>query len=156
MARWENFQIWRGRLPHWRADNVTYYVTFRHKRELDDWERATLYARLMKAQMGKLDIAILCVLPEKSEMLLRVLEQPSGAPYELTDIIEKCKRKAGQMIVKKSGERWPPFYTESFDRIIRDEEELESYWLAILSSPVEEQFVIEPEEWPTLHVADSP
>ena len=32
MGSWKGFHIWKGRLPHWRADDVTYYVTFRHKR----------------------------------------------------------------------------------------------------------------------------
>ena len=34
--KWANFNVWRGRLPHWRADDVTYYATFRHRRDLDE------------------------------------------------------------------------------------------------------------------------
>ena len=156
MARWSNFQIWRGRLPHWRADDVNYYVTFRHKRALDDEERNALLRRLINAQGRKLEFVILCILPEKTEMMFTVMDSPKGGKYELSDVVEKAKAKAGKEIIKKSGERWPPFYFESYDRILRDDDEYESTFLAILGSPTTEGLCEEPEEWPDLFIADAP
>lgn len=155
MARFKNFSIWRGRLPHWRAEDVNYFVTFRHKRELDDQERRILYAHLLQTNGRKLDIDILCVLPSKTDMVFRVRESPSGEPHELSDVIEKAKGKAGKQIVKKSGERWPPFYFESYDRIIRDESEYETTWTAILESPVDLALCDDPEAYETLYVFGS-
>ncbi len=156
MAKWQNFSIWKGRLPHWRADDVRYYATFRHRRPLTDPERNILFQNLFRAQRRKFDFLILCVLPEATEMIFTVKPGPSGEPYELSDVLEKSKRKAGAMIIKKSGERFPPFYFESYDRIIRDDEELETTWNTILASPVEGGHAEEPEEWLDLYVADSP
>ena len=156
MPRWSNFQIWRGRLPHWRADDVTYYVTFRHKRALNDDERNVVLKRLISTQGRKLDFVILCVLPEKTEMMFTVMDSPKGVKYELSDVIEKAKTRAGKEIIKKSGERWPPFYFESYDRIVRDDDEYESTFLKVLDSPVEAELCKVPEDWPDLFVAEAP
>ena len=134
MGRWQNFQIWRGRLPHWRADDVSYYVTFKHKRPLNETEQNVLFRRLLNADARKLDYVVLCVLPESTETIFTVQDAPKGGKYELSDVIEKAKLKAGREITKKSGERWPPFYHESYDRILRDDAEFEETLQKILDS----------------------
>ena len=154
--RFQNFHIWRGRLPHWRADEVTYFVTFRHRRPLDSKERLVLYQSLMRPEGRKLDYVVLLVLPEKTEMLFKVREAPTGLPFELSDIIESAKTKAGRKIVKLTEERFPPFYIESYDRIIRDEGELQERFDSLLAEPVDLELCEEPEEFQTLYVAGAP
>lgn len=151
---WKNFQIWRGRLPHWRADDVTYYVTFRHSRALAEDERRLLLRALIRPEGRQWNLLILCVMPETTELIFRVCESPQGRPYELSDIVERAKRKAGSTIVKKTGERFPPFYSESFDRIIRDDSELAEKWEGIFGSPVDAELCEEPEAWDGLYVGD--
>lgn len=151
--RFKNFQIWRGRLPHWRADEVRYYTTFRHRRPLDEDERRTLFAHLLKASGNRYDVFVLCVLPEVTELMFRMREDAKGRPFELAAIIEGAKRKAGKAIVKDTGERYPPFYTESYDRIVRDDAEFEERWLAIVGSPVDAELADEPEDYECLWVA---
>lgn len=143
-------------MPHWRADGVTYYVTFRHRRDLSDGERGELFKQLLRMQGRRVSYAILCVRPEASEMLFTVEEGPAGEPYELSDLVEKAKGRAGKVIIKASGERWAPFYGESYDRIVRDEEELEATWGSILGSVVEGGWAEDPEEWETLFVPGAP
>ncbi len=145
--------MWRGRLPHWRADDVTYYVTFRHRRELDERERNDLMRQLLRGQTSKIEFNLLCILPDLTEMIFRV--HPSAkADFEFADFIEKAKVRAGKSIIQKSGERFPPFYHESFDRILRDDSEYETYWLRILESPVTAELCEDPEEYESLWVAD--
>jgi hypothetical protein len=148
----KNFSMWRGRLPHWRADDVRYYVTFRHRRELDEGERHLLFRLLLKPDAQRWDLAILCVLPESTDLIFTVREAPGGQPFELSEIVEKAKQKAGKQIIKKTGERFPPFYSESFDRILRDDAEFEEHWLAILESPVSADICSDPEDYETLWV----
>lgn len=152
----KNFNIWRGKLPHWRADDVTYYVTFRHRRALTEAERRLLLRSLLKPDGRRWDLLILCILPESTELMFSVREAPTGQPYELSDIVEKSKGKAGRQIVKITGERFPPFYQESYDRIVRDEVELEERWLSILDAPVSLELVEDPEEYDCLWVASAP
>ncbi len=153
---WKNFSIWRGKLPHWRADDVRYYVTFRHSRPLDDLERTILFRQLLRPEGRKLESLIICVLPETTEMIFDVLEDPKGQTYELSKVIEGAKTRAGKQIIKKTGERFAPFYSESFDRIIRDDVELEEKWQAIFDSPVNAELAEDPEEYETLWVSGAP
>ena len=126
----KNFSMWKGRLPHWRADDVIYYVTFTHRRELNNEECQEVYLRLMKAP--GFEQLILCVLPAATEIMFRY---PSGG--EFSDAFEKAKSKAGKYIIKKSEERWSPLGTESYDRIVRDEAEFEERWAQIFESCAE-------------------
>lgn len=148
--------MWRGRLPHWRAEDERYYVTFRHRRELTDVEMRIVFAHLLKAQGRKLEFLILCVLPEMTEMVFKVEKDSDGEHFELSDIVEKAKTKAGRQIIKSSGERFPPFYGESYDRIIRDDAEFEETWQRIFDSPLHLELVNDSEDWQTLFVADAP
>jgi hypothetical protein len=148
--------MWRGRLPHWRADDVRYYVTFRHRRELDEAERRVVYKQLTRPEGKRWDLVILCVLADRSELIFTVREGRDGRPFELSDVVEQAKRKAGAVIIKNTGERFPPFYTESYDRIIRDEAELEERFNEILESSVKAELAEDPEEYATLYVADAP
>ncbi|MFO0044740.1 MAG: hypothetical protein ACK53G_04790, partial [Armatimonadota bacterium] len=88
MGKWENFSIWRGRLPHWRADNVEYYVTFRHSRVLTEAERQSVFRQLLRCQESGLELTIVCFFPEKSELMFKV-----NSPKDLSDIVEKAKTK---------------------------------------------------------------
>lgn len=153
---WRNFTIWRGRLPHWRADDVRYYVTFRHRRPLEDFERGVLLNALMKSDGRKWDLLIVCVLPEVTDLIFTVLEAPDGRPFELSDVVEKAKTRAGKDIIKKSGERFSPFYNESYDRIIRDDAELEETWQRIFDGPERLELVEDAEAYDTLWVAGAP
>jgi len=128
-----------------------YYVTFRHKRDLTDGERNRLLYNLKKADGKKWDLIIACVLPNQTELMFRV-----GDGNELSDIVEKAKTRAGKEIVKKSGERWPPFYDESYDHIIRDDAEFEEFWTKILESPVDNELADDPGDYADLYVADAP
>jgi len=148
--------MWRGRLPHWRADDVTYYVTFRHRRPLDEFERRNLLRALLKPDGRQWELLILGVLPDRTELMFKVHEASTGRPYELSDIVEKAKTRVGKAIIKKSEERWPPFYEESYDRIVRDEAEFEERWQAIFDAPVNEELAEAAEEYDCLWVADAP
>lgn len=154
--RFENFHIWRGRLPHWRADDVRYYVTFRHRRELDDAERRFLLRALIRPDGRRWDLLIVCVLPETTELIFTMREAPTGRPYELADIVEKAKRKVGNLIIKNTGERYPPFFAESFDRIVRDDVELEEKWQLIFDSPVKAELAQDSEDYEGLWVCEAP
>jgi hypothetical protein len=156
MSRWENFTVWRGKLPHWRADNVCYYATFRHRRPLDASEREILFREIRKTEMRFLETDIIGVLPETSALIFRVKVDRHGRPAELSDALEKAKARAGKRIIKSTGERFPPFYEESFDRILRDELEYEAYWTEILESPVTAELAESPEDYATLYVANAP
>lgn len=150
VARFNNFKIWRGRLPHWRADDVRYYVTFRHRRDLDQEERKLLFRSLLKPDGNRFDVIALLVLADRTEMLFTVRKTASGDAYELSKTIEQAKTKAGKGICKSSGERFAPFYSESYDHIVRDESEFDEFALRILNGPSEMGWCEDLTDFPTL------
>lgn len=150
---WRNFSIWYGRLPHWRADDVTYYVTFRHRRPLKPEERDALLNALLRPDQRRWDLLAVCVLPEVTEGLLRVCVDPQGAPIELSKTLEKAKGAAAKRIQKQTGERFSPFFTESYDRIVRDEDELEARWQSLVDAPVRVELAEDADAYPHLWVS---
>ncbi|MFN3728519.1 MAG: hypothetical protein ACK4XJ_02250 [Fimbriimonadaceae bacterium] len=152
MARFENFRMWRGRLPHWRADHETYFVTFRYRRPLSDAERTLLIRALLTTSRRGLELHAIAVMAEEAQLIFEVAKND----LELSDSIEAAKRKAGKQIIKGTGERFPPFYAESFDRIIRDEAEYETLWLTLVDLPVAAEEVDDPSDSPFVWVRESP
>jgi hypothetical protein len=136
-VQFRNFSIWRGRLPHWRADDVRYFVTFRHRRTLEPIECRILLDQLVKPHGSRWNLDIAAVGTERTELIVQVQHAEGGRPAELSDVVEKAKTRAGKAIVKKTGERFPPFYQESYDRIIRDEAEWAERWQAAFDLPLD-------------------
>lgn len=152
MGRFTNFSQWRGRWPHWRADGETYYVSFRHRRPLTEEEREKLFRTILKGTR-RLDVIILGVFPEQTELMTRPHADESGTESELSDEIEKAKKKAAKDIILRSGERFPPWGFESYDRIMRDDDELQAYFDAILERPEQEGLAAATEEYDWLYVS---
>jgi len=151
----KNFSLWRGRLPHWRADDVTYYVQFSHRRPFSPEECGALLVALMRGEGSKVNFEIIAALPERTQMILRVSEAAREG-FEFADFIEAAKSKTSKKVMKRTGERFPPLYQESYDRIIRDESEYEEFWLQILNGPVDAELVEDPGEWPGFWALDEP
>ena len=141
-------------MPHWRADDVIYFVTFRHRRDLSLEECECLKFGLAKADGKQWDLLIACVLPGQTDLMFRVGDAPDGRPYELSQIVEKVKSRVGKQIIKRTEERFSPFYGESYDRIVRDDLEFETRWQEILDSPVTHELCESPEDYTGLFVAN--
>lgn len=110
-----------------------------------------LFRNLLKPDGRKWTLVACLVLPESSEVIFTMEEE-----VDLSDVIEKAKTRAGKAIIKQTGERFSPFFQESYDRIIRDEAELDERLLAILEAPVSHELAEDPDEYPTLYVANAP
>lgn len=153
--KWRNFNVWHGKLPHWRADDVTYFVTFRHRRNLEEGERMILFREILKLDARRWTVLAMTVLPDRTELLAEAVVGTNGTAYELNEVAEKAKTIAGRRIIKISEERFPPFYSESYDRIVRDEDERATFLDGIVDGSLETGLVEQPEDWPTLYVADA-
>ena len=148
MAKWENFTIWRGRFPHWRADNVEYYASFPHRQILDQDDCDILFSHLMRSHGKAVEFLALVVVPEKTEAIFTVGRSSGGDFFELTDVIAKAQRR----FMKKAGKE-RAFYSEHFDRIIRDEAERETLLLGMLNAPSTSDAIEAPDNWSALYVA---
>ena len=134
---------------------MTYFVTFRSRRDLDEMDRADLFRNVLKLDGRKWTILALTVLPDRTEMLVSVEDDANGVPYELSDLVEKAKTGATKAILKRTEERFPPFYGESYDHIVRDEEERETFYDALIDGAVHAGLVEIPEDYRTLYVREA-
>ncbi len=148
----KNFSIWRGRLPHWRADGVLYYVTFRHRRPLEDKEQVALFQSLFRRGANQRELLALVVMPEYSEMIFSMRENLDGKAKEFSKFVEQAKNATAKRIMKSTGERYSPFYFESFDRIVRDESELGEKLQAMTEAPYLAGLVEEGRDFATMYV----
>lgn len=124
--------MWRQRLPHWRADDVVYYVNFKHRRDLNDKERVQLYRRVVA--LRDLDIFALAVFSSHTELMALVRPTTRGKERDLGDIVDRAKKKVSREALKKTGEKYDLFFSESYDRIVRSQDEFESFCESILET----------------------
>ena len=130
MSKFENFRIWQGRWPHWRADGQSYYVSFMHKRPLDVQEMTRLFKALQKTFGLNSELIALSTRPNQTEVVFRSkLGREEG--FEFTAFLEKAKARAGKDIIAETGERFSLIGGESYDRILRDEVEFADHVQAL-------------------------
>lgn len=112
-----------------------------------------LLKALLQPNATRWNVLVVCVLPEATELMATVGTGRDGRAVELSDVVEPAKRRAAKAIVKATGERFGPFYDESYDRIVRDDAEFEERWNAIIESPVACGLASDPDRYPTLWLA---
>jgi putative DNA methylase len=113
--------LYRRKLPHWRQDQVTYFVTWRLARgqqELGSDERDLMVAAMKRFEQQRYELAAYVVMDDHVHVLLTPL---SG--YDLQGIVHSWKSftaRAMQREGKRFGRVWQDEY---FDRIVRDDKE---------------------------------
>jgi REP element-mobilizing transposase RayT len=118
-------------LPHWRLDAGTYFVTWRLQGEqpvLTVWERE-LVARTVRFFAGKrYDLLAYVVMDNHVHVIVRPY-----ADYPLERLVHAWKSYSGHQL--RGGRRTPVWQREYFDRIIRNEVELDQKIQYILLNP---------------------
>jgi len=114
--------LYRRKLPHWRQNQVTYFVTWRlarEQRELDSNERDLVMTAVRKFDGGRYELAAYVVMDDHVHVLLAPL-----APHELHGILHSWKSFTARQMQherKRFGRVWQDEY---FDRIMRDDQEV--------------------------------
>lgn len=134
---------------------MNYFVTFRHRRTLEQSECQLLMRALMNAHGRKWSIKLICILADRSDLIVHMIEDEDLKSKELSEVLEKAKSKAGKQIIKKSQERFPPFYSESYDRIIRDDAEFEDFFQQIIQSTQDSDWMDETGDYPFIWAPDA-
>ncbi len=147
--KWKNFYVWKKKLPHWRADSVVYFITFRHRLELQENFQHLLFTTILKTDSRKWNLLAISVSTMDSYLLVHFDDDTGSKTKEISKIIEPLKNKVEQRIVK--GMEDAPkymhyFYPESYDHIIRNREDLDHHLEIITSVPNEDLLWINKEE----------
>jgi REP element-mobilizing transposase RayT len=125
--------FYRRRLPHWRQDEATYFVTWRlagGQKELSAPERALVAAELCHQQGQCYEIYAYVIMNDHVHVLVRPLGE-----QRLEKIVHGWKSFTANRLQRQEGRRGQIWQPEYFDRIVRGEEEFTEKLEYIVSNP---------------------
>ena len=142
------FKISRRHLPHWTFPGAVYFITFRTKdTSLSEVEQKLVVNHIIKGDNSYYCLLAAAVMPDHVHMLLSPREK-----LKLDRIMKGIKgvsaRKPNKLR-KTSGTIWKD---ESFDRIIRNENELIEKINYMLNNPVKRGLTENPYHYPGWYV----
>ena len=110
---------------------------------------------LHRLDTERYDLIAFCIMPNHGHLLMDTtgFNQVSAAAgtthtYPLADTLRLLKGRTARycnQALERAGDFW---HSESYDHVVRDEQELERVFFYILNNPVKAQLVSEWESWP--------
>lgn len=143
------FREHRRRLPHWQKANGTLFITFCLKEGiLSDPERQIVLnaAIFLHNERYFLDQAV--VMHDHVHLILRPLEQADGSWPELSRIVQSIKSFSAREIQKQRGKSGQLWQREYFDRLVRDQDELDEKRLYMWNNPTTAGLCSRPQDYP--------
>jgi REP element-mobilizing transposase RayT len=132
-------RISRRRLPHWKLEGSIYFVTFRLiSGALTALERQVVLHHLRSGDPKFYTLIAAVVMPDHVHLLVK----PNDG-IDLSRVMKGSKGVSGRKINKLRGAHGNLWQDESYDRIVRDQEELDEKLQYMLMNPVKEGLVEE-------------
>ncbi len=145
----EEFTEHRRHLPHWQQGGYSYFVTFRSRMGILPHEALALVKRHILHDHGRrYELFFGVIMPDHVHLLLRPLEKSEGTWYGLPDILRGIKGASARSINALLGRQGTVWQQEYFDRLIRDEKDLQEKWLYMWNNPIKARLVHDGEEYP--------
>lgn len=144
---------WRS-LPHWQESGSVYFITWRCRPgvTLVPEDRTIVLDSLRYWDQRKWDLYAAVVMPDHVHTLAQPLPGDDGmGTFDLSEIVHSVKSFSAHQINKLRGRKGPIWQDERFDRIVRDEGELQEKWEYIRHNPVKAGLAATPEEYPWLY-----
>ena len=115
-------------LPHWQHGGCVYFITFRLRRDVEPsmntQERSDVKSCALFWNDTKWTVHMLTVMPDHVHIIATPLQRPDGSWYSLSEILKSVKGYSARLINRCRDRRGSVWQQESFDRIIRDDEEM--------------------------------
>jgi putative transposase len=144
----QDLVIRRRHLPHWQLGGSVYFVTFRSRRgSLPDEALRLVVDHLLYDHGKRYDLVFGVVMPDHVHVIFQPRESQPGTWYDLTAIMKGLKGASARRINQLLGTKGPVWQDEWYDRIIRDEQELEEKLLYLYHNPVKAGLVTDPEQY---------
>ncbi len=137
--------MYNGKLPHWRMDGSTYFVTWRlaaSQLPLSGEERTLVAHAIKHFAADRYDLVAYVVMDDHVHVLAAPVEGVS-----LQEIMHTWKSFTTNRLQRNSGRIGTIWQREYFDRIVRDERELMEKVNYILNNPASRWPEREEYEW---------
>jgi REP element-mobilizing transposase RayT len=128
-----NREYYRRRLPHWRADEAIYFVTWRiaeGQLDLASEERDLVASALVHFADKRYRLIAFVVMNDHVHALASMIE-----PNRLEDVVHSWKSFTANRMQRDRGRRERVWQDEYFDRVVRDEKELKQKFDYIRGNP---------------------
>ena len=161
----KEFRIYKRNLPHWELPGSVYFITFRTAKDFTLSDSAKdIVLSSFNFHAGKkyklhtcviMDTHVHCILQPLEKSGGKAPAETSGAPgayYSIAQIMHSIKSYSAnriQRILDVKGRIWQD---ESYDRIIRNEEEYLEKMNYIANNPLKAMIVEKPEDYRWLFV----
>lgn len=140
----DKLHVTRCHLPHWFRPGATYFLTVRLRaRFLNEAEIKSMREQIVSGQGAFCDLIAVQVMPDHLHLLLR---PRSG--YSLSRIMKGIKGTLGRKLNKLRGTNGSVWQDESFDRMVRDQAELEEKLNYVFLNPVKAGLTDDPDAYP--------
>ncbi len=145
---------YRRRLPHYQKADTVLFVTFcTHAHlQLPESARDVVLSHCHYDHGHKIILYAAVVMPDHVHLVLSVLRNESGWPYELSSILQGLKSASAHSVNRVLLTSGPVWQDESFDHVLRSNESLKEKLEYIRQNPVRRGLVDAPEEYRWLWV----
>jgi len=141
----EELTKYRRRLPHWRLNNATYFVTWRLRPKqplLKPAERDLIGSVLSHFDKSRYTLFAYVIMDDHVHVIIEPL---AGEP--LQSIIQSWKSFSANRLQRQHGRKGTVWQDEYFDRIIRDEAEFLEKTHYIINNPLKRWPDVENYQW---------
>ncbi|MCX6857707.1 MAG: helicase-related protein [Verrucomicrobia bacterium] len=143
----------KRRLPHFERPWGKYFITFptASRRELTPVARSLILDALKHFHTQRYHLYAACIMPDHVHFLfepgVKSRDTETGDPifYPLSELLHSIKSFSAKAIIKSGWHDERVWEKESFDRLIRSEEDLQSTFTYIVQNPHEAR-IVGPEE----------
>jgi putative transposase len=136
----KELHVTRRHLPHWRIEGATYFITFSTRRlVLTRVEQEIVLKHIKEADKVYYILAAAVVMPDHVHLILT-----PNPGYELDRIMKGIKGPSARKINILRGTSGSVWQDESFDRIIRDQDEFEEKLRYMLDNAVKDGLTEDP------------
>lgn len=132
------FVIRTKKLPHWEQPASAYFVTFSTAKGvvLNEEARDAVFWSVRFHDGKKYELGACVVMPDHVHMVLQPLEKEANAFYSIAEITHSIKSYSAKQVNRRLNRAGQVWLDESYDRIIRNEDELLEKMNYIVSNPV--------------------
>jgi REP element-mobilizing transposase RayT len=143
-----SLEVRRRHLPHWQLGGSVYFITFRSSRDVLPAPALRQVMENIRYDHGKrYDLHFAVVMPDHVHLLLQPREKEPGKWFDLAEIMKGIKGVSSRRINQLLGTTGTVWQAESFDRIMRNEEEYLQKWDYMWNNPVKAGLVEQSEQY---------
>jgi putative transposase len=144
----QDLLIRRRQLPHWQVGGSIYFVTFRSQRgPLPPVALRQVCSHILYDHGKRYDLLFGVVMPDHVHVIFQPRAKEPGTWFDLAEIMKGLKGASARRINQLLGTHGTVWQDESYDRIIRDDQELEEKLSYMHQNPVKAGLVANPEDY---------